>query len=171
MTFRLALRFILLALAAGFAVVTAGLALSRLREQSAPAPIDLTQLTEAQLASALMPLDANGVGSQVFGDTTINVRVQPYPSQLTTDTEIRLAAVTGRGQVLQNSRPTVYIAKAGAVDGSTRALLEQPDGSYTVRGRLFGQPGLYRLRMTVPPPGRAPGGEFDYIVLLSLDVR
>lgn len=171
MTFRLALRFILIALAAGFAVVTAGLALSRLREQTAAAPIDLSQLTEAQLASALMPLDANGVGSQVFGDTIVSVRVLPYPVAAPTDTEIRLVAVTERGRVLQNSRPTVFIARAGASDGATRALVEQPDGSYAVRGRLFGQPGLYRLRLTVPPSGRAPGGEFDYIVLLSLDVR
>lgn len=149
MTPKLALRFIFAALVFGLVIVTAGMGISRLQQQTATAPVDITKLTEEQLRAGLIKLDANGNGSQVFDGTSVNVRIAPYPPAAGKEMGIRVVVISPDHQILRGLHPELFLAKAGVTDGPTQPLAENADGSYSIRQTLA-QPGVYRGQIRIP---------------------
>lgn len=149
MTPKLAFRFIFAALVFGLVVVTTGMGISRLQQQAATAPVDITKLTEEQLRAGLMQLDANGNGIQVFNGTSVNVRILPYPPAAGKEMEIRVVALSPEHAVLRGLHPELFLGKVGVTDGPTLPFTENADGSYSIRQTLP-QAGTYRGQIRIP---------------------
>ncbi|HQV70094.1 MAG TPA: hypothetical protein PLJ62_14380 [Thermoflexales bacterium] len=164
MTPKLAFRFIFAALAFGLLIVTAGLGISRLQQQTAAAPVDITQMTEAQLAAGRIRLDADGNGAQVFDGTSVNVRAQPWPPVAGQAEEVRVVVISADHRVLRGLRPTLFLARDGQTETPTQPLAENADGSYSIRTSLL-QPGVYRGQISIPAQNDV------LVILLELNAK
>lgn len=164
MTPKLAFRFVFAALVFGLVIVTAGMGISRLQQQAAAAPVDITQMTEAQLAAGRIRLDAQGNGVQVFNGTSVNVRAQPWPPVAGQAEEIRVVVLSAEHVVLRGLRPTLFLARAGQTEAPTQPLAENADGSYSIRIALP-QPGVYRGQISIPAQNDV------FVILMELDAK
>jgi hypothetical protein len=145
---RFALRWSLIGLACAGVLVAAAWLLSRL--QPAPATQAPQSVSvDALLAAAEMPLDANGVGTQIISGTTFTLRLAPYPARASQTATVTLVALAANGIPAVNVNPALTIAQTGRADVREFAMLALPDHSYQAAGVLFPQPGAWRVRVDV----------------------
>jgi hypothetical protein len=143
---RFALRWTIIGLLCALLLVAAAFLL-RLSRTSAPAPRPITLADLA--ASAEMPLDARGQGSQIISGTTVLLSLQPYPARAGVPNSLTLVATSSDGRPVTNINPTLYVSSVGKSGGSEYAVPTQPDQSYVISGTFFPNPGTYRVRVDV----------------------
>lgn len=143
---RLALRFILLAVALATLIVLAGIVLGRWR---ASLPDDTPQMRiDVPLTGIAMPLDANGVGVQVVRDVQLSYRLQPYPAQAGQTATLTVVALDINTARVRLITPTLEIAPMENADGARFSIERGPGDAYGAEGNFFPTSGAYRLRVT-----------------------
>lgn len=106
--------------------------------------------------SSVMPLDENGIGSQVISGTQVTLRLSPMPAQANISQTVRLI-VTDPSAKAQIVTPTLYITSQDLTANTPTLSLPMQrdrDGSYIAQAPLFPASGAWRLRieLTLPPP-------------------
>jgi hypothetical protein len=141
---RFALRWTVVGLLCATALVMLAALTSTLR---APAPTPRPVSFEALVAGMEMPLDASGSGTQIISNTTLSLRLQPYPARAGVISTLTLVALDQAGKPAGYVTPDLMVADVGKSDGQEFTMPRQPDGSYTATGILFPQPGSWRVRV------------------------
>ncbi len=108
-----------------------------------PAPLDVP------LASLSLPLDAQGLGTQVIEGTSLTFRVQPYPPVARAPVTITLVAIGPNGGLVQFA-PAVSVSALNQVAGPGAPMRRLSSGGYEYGGDLFPAPGLWRITVDAP---------------------
>lgn len=121
-----------------------------------PQPVPQLDLVALPPDSSVMPLDENGIGSQVISGTQVTMRLSPMPAQANTSNTLRLI-VTNPSAQAQIVTPTLYVTAQDLTANTptlTLPMQRDNDGSYIAQAPLFPAPGAWRLRieLTLPPP-------------------
>ena len=117
------------------------------------------------LASLSLPLDAQGLGTQVSEGTSLTIRVQPYPPIARAPVTVTLVAIGPNGGLLQFV-PAVSVSALNQVAGPGAPMRRLSSGGYEHAGILFPAPG--RWRITVDAPLVADAG---LTIPIDVDVR
>ncbi len=141
---RFALRWTVVGLLCMAALVMLAALASTLR---APAPTPRPVSFEALVAGMELPLDAGGSGTQIISNTTLSLRLQPYPARAGVTSTLTLVALDQAGKPAGYVNPSLRVADVGKSDGQEFTMPRQPDGSYVATGVLFPQPGSWRVRV------------------------
>jgi hypothetical protein len=108
-----------------------------------PAPPDVP------LASLSLPLDAQGLGTQVIEGNSLTFRVQPYPPVSRAPVTITLVAIGSNGGLAQFT-PAVSVSALNQVAGPGAPMRRLPSGGYEYSGVLFSTPGQWRITVDAP---------------------
>ncbi len=144
MTARRAIVFICIAAILAGVFSLAAAVLTRWMAAAPPtAPLDVP------LASLSLPLDAQGLGTQVIEGTSLTFRVQPYPPIARAPVTVTLVAIGPNGGLLQFV-PAVSVSALNQVAGPGAPMRRLPSGGYEYGGILFPTPGLWRITVDAP---------------------
>ena len=144
MTARRAIVFICIAAILAGVFSLAAAVLTRWMAAAPPtAPLDVP------LASLSLPLDAQGLGTQVIEGTSLTFRVQPSPPLARAPVTITLVAIGPNGGLLQFV-PAVSVSALNQVAGPGAPMRRLPSGGYEYGGILFSTPGLWRITVDAP---------------------
>lgn len=144
MTARRAIVFIsIAAILAGVFSLSAAVLTRWMANVPPAAPLDVP------LASLSLPLDAQGLGTQVIEGTSLTFRVQPYPPVARSPVTITLVAI-GPGGVLVQFAPAVSVSALNQVAGPGAPMRRLSSGGYEHAGILFPAPGRWRITVDAP---------------------
>jgi hypothetical protein len=131
-----------------------------------PPPVDISTLNEVQAGSAALPLDANGIGTQVVGGVALTYRLEPAAPRSGQPVTLTLAAFDLRSGQLVPVTPTLTVAVAGSTSATAFAFARLPDGGYRTQGVLFPTSAKWRLRTSLWLDGKP-----DYVTLIDVNVN
>ena len=101
------------------------------------------------LASLSLPLDAQGLGTQVIEGTSLTFRVQPYPPMARAPVTVTLVAIGPNGGLVEFV-PAVSVSALNQVAGPGAPMRRLPSGGYEYGGILCPAPGLWRITVDAP---------------------
>ncbi|HQX11307.1 MAG TPA: hypothetical protein PLG23_07145 [Thermoflexales bacterium] len=144
MTARRAIIFICVAaILAGVFTLSAAVLTRWMASVPQPVPLDVP------LASLSLPLDGQGLGSQVIEGNSLTFRVQPYPPVSGAPVTITLVAIRSNGELAQFT-PAVSVSAPNQVAGPGVPMRRLPSGGYEHSGMLFSAPGPWRITVDAP---------------------
>jgi len=157
MTARRAIVFICIAaILAGVFTLAAAVLTRWMASAPQPAPLDVP------LASLSLPLDSQGLGTQVIEGNSLTFRVDPFPPVSRAPVTITLVAIRPKGGLAEFA-PAVSVSALNQVAGPGAPMRRLPSGGYEYAGILFPGPGMWRI--TVDAPILA-----DSVVTIPIDV-
>jgi hypothetical protein len=159
---RFTLRWTLVALICAAALVMAAAWLSSLRAPAPPRAVSFDALAKGME----MPLDASGAGTQIISNTTLMLRIEPYPVRAGVTSSLTLVALDPAGKPAAYVAPDVQVADAGRSDGLTFPMPRQADGSYVAMGVLFPSAGDWRVRVNA-----SVGDEMPANIILTVPAK
>lgn len=144
MTARRAIVFICVAaILAGAFTLSAAVLTRWMANAAQPAPLDVP------LASLSLPLDAQGLGTQVIEGNSLTFRVEPFPPVSRAPVTITLVAIRPNGGLAQFS-PAVSVSAPNQVAGPGAPMRRLSTGGYEYSGVLFSAPGPWRITVDAP---------------------
>jgi hypothetical protein len=144
MTARRAIIFVCVAaILAGVFTLAAAVLTRWMANAAQPAPLDVP------LASLALPLDGQGLGTQVIEGNSLTFRVQPYPPIAGAPVTITLVAIRPNGALAQFA-PAVSVSTLAQVAGPGAPMRRLSSGGYEHAGILFPAAGKWRITIDAP---------------------
>jgi hypothetical protein len=144
MTARRAIIFVCVAaILAGVFTLAAAVLTRWMANAPQPAPLDVP------LASLSLPLDGQGLGTQIIEGNSLTFRLQPYPPVARAPVTLTLVAIRPNGALAQFA-PAVSVSALNQVPGPGAPMRQLPSGGYEYSGLLFPNPGQWRITVDAP---------------------
>ena len=144
MTARRAIIFVCVAaILAGVFTLAAAVLTRWMANAPQPAPLDVP------LASLSLPLDGQGLGTQIIEGNSLTFRLQPYPPVSRAPVTLTLVAIRPNGALAQFA-PAVSVSALNQVPGPGAPMRQLSSGGYEFGGILFPAPGQWRITVDAP---------------------